>query len=157
MVVRNYVIAPITEELIFRGVLSAVLHNCWPLRATLLISSLEFGFAHSHHYIFETNPSQRASGWAAFEQMVYTSLFGNVCLFAVLQIQTNSDTNSGPFVLQFNGFTRLSTISSSRFSLILTIFGLFSWILSVSYDYINYDFSRFLLNYFKSFIESKVV
>ena len=137
IVVRNYIVAPITEEFIFRAVLSAVLLDCWSIRATLLISSLEFGFAHSHHYIFETNPLRRVSGWAAFEQMVYTSIFGmyaSLLYFRSRLIVTPILVHS---FCNLMGLPDIQTINSSRFSLILTFFGLFSWILSVVYLYLN--------------------
>ncbi|CAG2111254.1 unnamed protein product [Medioppia subpectinata] len=142
IVIRNYMIAPITEELIFRGVLSTLLDKCWSLNGTLIISSLLFGFSHSHHYLFEVNDMTlrrrggRRSWWPAIEQMTYTSLFAMyACLlylrshrFIITPILVHSFCN-------LMGFPDLEAIASSKPAITLTATGFVLWLLSVSYVY----------------------
>ena len=136
IVIRNYVIAPITEEFIFRGVLSAVLWPCCSVGTTLVTSSIVFGAAHSHHYLFEKN-LRSVNGWAAFEQMLYTSLFG---MYASL-LYFRSKLIVTPILVHsfcnWMGLPDQRTITSSTLSLVLTLFGLLSWILSLIYICLN--------------------
>ncbi|XP_054159188.1 CAAX prenyl protease 2-like [Oppia nitens] len=144
MVIRNYIIAPITEEIIFRAVLSAILVQCWPLTATLAISSLLFGFAHSHHYLFEINDirsSQRhhpkRTLWLAIEQMTYTSLFGfyaSLLYFRSQHIVTPILVHS---YCNLMGFPDIQSIMSSKWSLTVTAIGFGLWLVSLVIVYIH--------------------
>jgi len=77
---RNLVAAPITEELVFRGVVLALLvAGGWGFRACVLLSPALFGLAHGHHLLMLVRARgvslQRAAAMVAF-QLAYTSLFG---------------------------------------------------------------------------------
>lgn len=136
IVIRNYVIAPVTEEFIFRGVLSAVLLPCWSSPVTLVISSVMFGAAHSHHYLFEKN-MRSVNGLAALEQMIYTSLFGayaSLLYFRSKLILTPILVHS---FCNYMGLPDIQAITSSRLSLFITLCGLFSWIISLVYISLN--------------------
>ncbi|CAG2161031.1 unnamed protein product [Oppiella nova] len=140
LVIRNYMIAPITEELIFRGVLSTLLVKCWSLRSTLIMSSLLFGFSHSHHYIFEINDMRRVTArnyGPALEQMTYTTLFG---MYASV-VYFKSRLIISPILVHsfcnLMGFPDLGAITSSKHTFALTLTGFLLWLLSVFYVYSN--------------------
>ena len=68
---RNLVIGPITEEIVFRGCMVPVLLGCGMSRTTtILISPLFFGVAHIHH-IFAGVPLMRV-----LFQFSFTTVFG---------------------------------------------------------------------------------
>ncbi|XP_055327623.1 CAAX prenyl protease 2-like [Paramacrobiotus metropolitanus] len=75
---RAYVVAPLSEEFVYRACLIPVLIVCYGPRAAILISPLSFGVAHLHH-IFDRirlgTPALRAVIATLF-QIAYTSLFG---------------------------------------------------------------------------------
>ncbi|NWI13012.1 FACE2 protease, partial [Crypturellus soui] len=48
---RNQVVAPLTEELVFRGCMVPVLLPCTGAARALLAGPLFFGLAHFHHVI----------------------------------------------------------------------------------------------------------
>uniref|UniRef100_A0A5S6R4C8 CAAX prenyl protease 2 n=1 Tax=Trichuris muris TaxID=70415 RepID=A0A5S6R4C8_TRIMR len=49
MLLRNYLLAPLTEELVFRCCALRVMTMCMPWTKACLISPLSFAFAHCHH------------------------------------------------------------------------------------------------------------
>eukprot|EP00049_Salpingoeca_infusionum_P015423 m.299695 g.299695 ORF g.299695 m.299695 type:complete len:267 (+) comp15873_c0_seq1:2451-3251(+) len=75
---RDLVFAPITEELVYRGLVLAVLAPAIGVRAACWTSPLLFGFAHLHHLLNGTPP------FTVLFQFLYTSLFGWMSAFTVL-------------------------------------------------------------------------
>ncbi|KAJ3763690.1 hypothetical protein EV360DRAFT_33071 [Lentinula raphanica] len=92
---RNYVVAPITEEVVFRAcVLSMYLLS--PTLATnqtqlVLTTPLNFGLAHLHHAWDTYNRHGRTSAamkhaiLVALFQLLYTTVFGALCSYLFLQ------------------------------------------------------------------------
>ncbi|KAL1680127.1 hypothetical protein EV122DRAFT_289035 [Schizophyllum commune] len=85
--VRNYVVAPITEEIVFRACIVAVYTLCGAARWKIVWGSpLWFGMAHLHH-AWEaynnlgktSNALKQALAQTAF-QFTYTTLFGAYCV-----------------------------------------------------------------------------
>jgi hypothetical protein len=76
---RNYIIAPILEELVFRGWIMHLLalYKCSPYWSAVL-----FGLAHSHHWILVEKAAFSIS--AMIVQFLYTFLFGLYCAFLIV-------------------------------------------------------------------------
>ena len=70
---RNTVIAPIVEEIVFRSYLLSVLHE-FPYK--VVIAPLFFGLAHLHHYLGSKDDNRLAN---FVFQFAYTFLFGIFC------------------------------------------------------------------------------
>eukprot|EP00931_Biecheleriopsis_adriatica_P023925 TRINITY_DN15004_c0_g1_i1.p1 TRINITY_DN15004_c0_g1~~TRINITY_DN15004_c0_g1_i1.p1 ORF type:complete len:315 (+),score=51.98 TRINITY_DN15004_c0_g1_i1:60-1004(+) len=85
---RNYALAPLTEEFVFR----ACLVRLWvaasmPMLAIIFCSPFFFALAHTHHFIEhvrKTRSKQQALIQVAF-QVFYTSLFGMYSNFLLLR------------------------------------------------------------------------
>jgi len=92
---RNFIFAPITEEVVFRAcVLSVYQLSGMSMISMIFISPMNFGAAHIHHTwdIFNRYGRTRSAAKRAvitcFFQFVYTTLFGSYCSF--LFIRTGS-------------------------------------------------------------------
>ncbi|KAK7468376.1 CAAX prenyl protease [Stygiomarasmius scandens] len=95
--IRNYIIAPITEELVFRScILSTYLFafsSTPSLTSTKIIflSPLHFGLAHLHHAweaynrFGRTRAALKRAVLQSTFQMVYTTVFGSLCAFLWLR------------------------------------------------------------------------
>ncbi|KAI8643627.1 CAAX protease self-immunity-domain-containing protein [Parasitella parasitica] len=71
---RNYVVAPLTEEFVFRACIIAVLHQAnYSKNYLIFISPLYFGIAHLHHALDNYNKLGRTR--QAFQQALFSSLF----------------------------------------------------------------------------------
>ncbi|KAG8214812.1 CAAX protease self-immunity-domain-containing protein, partial [Butyriboletus roseoflavus] len=89
---RNYLVAPITEEVVFRACVLAVYHLAQASRLRMIfLSPLLFGGAHVHHawetynrYGRSTAALKRAAIGTAF-QFTYTSIFGFYCSYLFLR------------------------------------------------------------------------
>lgn len=75
---RDHVYAPVTEELIYRGAVVAILQPVIP--DSLMWSPLLFGFAHVHHgyTLYRDNVQILAVLATVLFQFAYTSLFGSL-------------------------------------------------------------------------------
>ena len=99
--IRNLIVAPWTEEVVFRGCMVPALlgSGMSPLRVSL-ISPLCFGVAHVHHAMTRLSkgePLQQVILVTAF-QFVYTSLFGSYAAYAFVR------TGSVPAVTMSHAF-----------------------------------------------------
>jgi len=77
---RNLLVAPVCEEIMFRGVVLALLvSGGWGCRSCVLLSPLLFGLAHVHH-LFSLTLSRgmgpRQAALVVLFQLAYTTLFG---------------------------------------------------------------------------------
>lgn len=89
---RNYFVAPITEEIVFRGCVLTVYHLADASRMKMIfLSPLVFGAAHIHH-AFETYHRYGRTATAAKRaiistiiQFAYTSIFGFYCCYLFLR------------------------------------------------------------------------
>jgi prenyl protein peptidase len=109
---RNYVVAPFTEEIIFRGCMVPVL-SATPLTSisVTFIAPLFFGFAHVHHAIVKLKQG-RNKMLVFFEtsfQFLYTSLFGFYATYAYIQ------TRSLVGVISCHAFCNLMGLPSFEF------------------------------------------
>ncbi|KAK8796997.1 hypothetical protein WA588_001122, partial [Blastocystis sp. NMH] len=88
---RNLVICPLLEELLYRGnILTFLLHNDYSLWESILISSVAFGSCHLHFiYTFLKQDYSVASAVSQCSFMfLYTTLFG--ILVSVVYVRTGS-------------------------------------------------------------------
>lgn len=127
---RNYVVAPITEETIFRGVICALLSMSLSSKwAILLISSAVFSMAHMHHYFFQSLQGLANISLAAgLFQVVYTFLFGFYS--GTFYLKTGSILTSIALHIfcNFLGFPDVDTLYSRSKYWNATIAGLVSWL-----------------------------
>lgn len=70
---RNYVLAPFSEELCYRFILLKILRPTFSQASSCLISSFLFGVSHFHHLI---NSDLDFAFVTVFTQFVFTFLFG---------------------------------------------------------------------------------
>lgn len=86
--IRNYVVAPWTEEVIFRGCMVPPLLACGmsPLQVSL-VAPLFFGIAHIHHAMLRLSKGERVSSVMLVTtfQFLYTSLFGSYASYAYIR------------------------------------------------------------------------
>ncbi|XP_047235526.1 CAAX prenyl protease 2-like isoform X1 [Girardinichthys multiradiatus] len=85
---RNQVVAPVTEELVFRGAMLPMLVPCTGTTAVIFIAPLFFGVAHFHHIIEELHLGQGSVSdifLGAGLQFLYTTVFGVFAAFIFLR------------------------------------------------------------------------
>ncbi|XP_053908469.1 CAAX prenyl protease 2 [Cuculus canorus] len=85
---RNQVVAPLTEELVFRACMLPMLVPCTGPGPAVLACPLFFGVAHFHHVIEQLRFRQGSIGsifMAAAFQFSYTALFGAYTAFIFLR------------------------------------------------------------------------
>ncbi|KAJ3921359.1 hypothetical protein F5877DRAFT_36242 [Lentinula edodes] len=92
---RNYIVAPITEEIVFRACVLSVYLLSPTLAASqiglVLTTPLNFGVAHLHHAwdtynrLGRTTVALKRAILISLFQMVYTTLFGALCTYLFLQ------------------------------------------------------------------------
>lgn len=70
---RNYFLAPLSEELSYRFILLKILQPCFSQFNSCLISSLLFGLSHFHHYVLGRSSDDFIR---SFVQFTYSFLFG---------------------------------------------------------------------------------
>lgn len=132
---RNLVVAPLSEELIFRSCILPLLLQCFSPHKAVLLSTLIFGLAHFHHLVEQQRigmPLKRAILISCF-QFVYTMIFGAYA--AVLFVRTGhfmAPVMAHSFC-NFMGFPDLSWIMGQPKPLkkygflLLHLLGLVSW------------------------------
>ncbi|KAF8073392.1 hypothetical protein FPV67DRAFT_1477623 [Lyophyllum atratum] len=92
MGIRNYIMAPITEEIVFRACVIAVYHMSGAsTKRMIFLGPLSFGLAHVHHawdtfnrYGRTASAAKRAVLMSLF-QLTYTMLFGFHCSYLFLR------------------------------------------------------------------------
>ncbi|KAF7662532.1 hypothetical protein LDENG_00233630 [Lucifuga dentata] len=85
---RNQVVAPVTEELVFRGAMLPMLLPCTGPTAAIFITPLFFGVAHFHHVIEQRHlhkDSMSVILLMAGMQVLYTSVFGTYTEFIFMR------------------------------------------------------------------------
>ncbi|KAM8793758.1 CAAX prenyl protease 2 [Eudromia elegans] len=85
---RNQVVAPLSEELVFRACMLPVLLPCTGCARAVLAAPLFFGLAHFHHVIEQLRFRQGSLGSifvAAAFQFSYTAVFGAYTAFLFLR------------------------------------------------------------------------
>ncbi|KAM9729001.1 CAAX prenyl protease 2-like [Menidia menidia] len=85
---RNQVVAPLTEELVFRGAMLPMLLPCAGPTAAVLTAPLFFGVAHFHHIIEQRRLGKDSMSvilLVAGLQFLYTTVFGAFTAFVFLR------------------------------------------------------------------------
>lgn len=95
--IRNFLVAPWTEEIVFRGcMLSALLGSGMSPAKVVMISPLFFGVAHAHHAWTRLSNGERIQSvlFVTAFQFTYTSLFGAYAAYATFR----TGSVFGPFL-----------------------------------------------------------
>ncbi|XP_074528918.1 CAAX prenyl protease 2-like [Halichoeres trimaculatus] len=85
---RNQVVAPVTEELVFRGAMLPMLVPCTGPTAAIFTAPLFFGVAHFHHIIEQRRlhkDSMRVILLVSGMQFLYTTVFGAFTAFIFMR------------------------------------------------------------------------
>ncbi|XP_022061919.2 CAAX prenyl protease 2-like [Acanthochromis polyacanthus] len=85
---RNQVVAPVTEELVFRGAMLPMLVPCTGPTAAIFVAPLFFGVAHFHHIIEQRRLGKDSMSvilLVAGMQFLYTTLFGAFTAFIFMR------------------------------------------------------------------------
>ena len=86
--IRNYIVAPVTEEIVFRGCMVPALlaAGMSPLKASLM-APLFFGVAHAHHAVLRLRQGEAFSRimFGTIFQFAYTTLFGSYAAYAFIR------------------------------------------------------------------------
>jgi len=86
--IRNYFVAPFTEELVFRGcMIPPLLASGMSTAKVSLVAPLFFGIAHIHHALTRISKGERPSSVVLITifQLLYTSLFGSYVSYAFIR------------------------------------------------------------------------
>ena len=114
--IRNIIVAPIVEELVFRSYLLQPLQNCLP------ILPLFFGLAHLHHYISNRNLGD------FLLQFAYTSLFGAYSCWILVE----SKSLVGCILAHsFCNFMGLPFVEGRYWSWFVSVFGCILFVYSI--------------------------
>ncbi|KAF9446382.1 Abi-domain-containing protein [Macrolepiota fuliginosa MF-IS2] len=112
--IRNVIVAPPTEEIVFRGCILSILHLAGASKYQLIfLSPLSFGLAHVHHAWDTFNRYGRTSQAAmrallvTFFQLTYTTLFGCYTAFLFLRTSSIYPAISAHMFCNFMGFPRI--------------------------------------------------
>ena len=88
-ILRNLIVAPITEEIVFRACMVPALHSTGMTAARVSFTApLFFGFAHGHHALLKLRRNNRGLLPVVLEttfQFAYTSVFGAYVSYAFLR------------------------------------------------------------------------
>ncbi|KAI2810174.1 CAAX prenyl protease [Blomia tropicalis] len=131
VLIRNLVVAPLTEEFIFRGIMLSVLTPFWSKGTSALVSSFLFGLMHAHHF-FRTlllyGKLNRDDAFKTIFQCIYTTLFGLYASMAYLR----SGNLITPILLHWfcnlNGLPCFQTIATNRIHMFITMAGFIIWL-----------------------------
>ena len=85
---RNYVVAPLSEELVFRGCMMPILIPSFGYTVTIFLAPWFFGLAHLHHAIEQYKDGYYSVSQIALStvfQACYTTLFGMLSCFIFLR------------------------------------------------------------------------
>ena len=138
---RNLVVAPLTEEWIFRGCMLAILLPTMDVRAAVVTAPMLFGVAHAHHLMeWYRNPKgvkfSQAFGNVLF-QFLYTTIFGSYAAYLFVITKQLSGVILAHSFCNFMGFPNFGGISACKqphivwcfYVLGLVSFFLYLWIL----------------------------
>ncbi|XP_033106392.1 CAAX prenyl protease 2-like [Anneissia japonica] len=84
---RNFIVAPISEEFIFRACMLPLLVPCLGITKSIFICPLLFGVAHAHHAIERFRSQEQLLNilFSFIFQFTYTTIFGTFCAFIFLR------------------------------------------------------------------------
>jgi len=120
---RDYVVAPLTEEFIFRACMLPIMTSAFGLTPSIFLTPLFFGVAHVHHAVEHIKNGNALMDvvFSTVFQLSYTTLFGAYCCFIFLR--------TGHFIApvlchsfcNMMGFPDFPGISTSRSPNLITI------------------------------------
>jgi prenyl protein peptidase len=114
---RNYIVAPLTEEIVFRGCIVPPLlaSGMSPLKVSL-VAPLFFGIAHVHHAMTRIFKGERLSSVVLITtfQFLYTSLFGSYVSYAFIRSGSILAITFSHSYCNWMGLPDLSFIKNNR-------------------------------------------
>ncbi|XP_031570826.1 CAAX prenyl protease 2-like [Actinia tenebrosa] len=120
--IRNYIVAPLTEEFVYRACMLPLLVPCFGVTTSIIICPLFFGVAHVHHVIERlcvNNEDPKEVWLSALFQFGYTTVFGAYSAF--LFVRTGHLI--GPVVCHsfcnFMGFPQVEEVPNSKYPKII--------------------------------------
>ncbi|XP_059161158.1 CAAX prenyl protease 2-like [Physella acuta] len=134
--IRNHIVAPISEEFIFRACMLPVLVPCLGTGWAIFLCPLFFGVAHFHHMIEKVAHGQQEVGDAFKEslfQLSYTTVFGAYSAFLFLRTGHLAAPVIAHAFCNHMGFPSFGEVmgypQSTRYKLMaLFVLGLISWL-----------------------------
>jgi prenyl protein peptidase len=111
--VRNYVVAPWTEEIVFRGcMIPPLLASGMSVLQVSLLAPLFFGVAHVHHAITRLSKGERVSSVILITifQFLYTCLFGTYAAYAFIRTASVSAVMVSHAYCNFMGLPDLTFV-----------------------------------------------
>lgn len=128
--VRNYMVAPLSEEFIFRGVLFAILELSFSVWSSVIISGILFSLAHSHHYFFQSiQGSEQIRFTDNLFQMSYTFVFAVYSASLYIKTRTILTTIQVHIFCNFLGFPQLDVLLSDDWYKKSSLVGLGSFLI----------------------------
>jgi prenyl protein peptidase len=116
--IRNYVVAPWTEEIIFRGCMVPVLlASGMKPRQVSFVAPLFFGFAHLHHAALRLSEGESLFAVAiqTLFQFTYTSLFGSYGAYALIRSGSVMAVTMSHAYCNFMGLPNISFAQKGHF------------------------------------------
>jgi len=120
---RNFVLAPLTEEFVFRACMLPFIVPAYGLYSSIYLCPLFFGFAHIHHAIegLNTGLTLKVVVIRTAFQMSYTTVFGAYSAFLFLR----TGHLIGPVLCHcfcnLMGFPEFGAIASSKFPKVVAV------------------------------------
>eukprot|EP01113_Clastostelium_recurvatum_P039198 TRINITY_DN5963_c0_g1_i1.p1 TRINITY_DN5963_c0_g1~~TRINITY_DN5963_c0_g1_i1.p1 ORF type:complete len:299 (+),score=34.02 TRINITY_DN5963_c0_g1_i1:12-908(+) len=133
--VRNIIVGPITEEIVFRGcICPLLLSGGYGHSAVILCSPFFFGLAHLHHirqHLHKSGKALRSAWLQVFFQLFYTTVFGTFSSFLFVRTGHLIAPCLAHMFCNIMGFPAFGEISSSRYKYLVAasfVIGLVSFI-----------------------------
>ena len=125
---RNYLIAPLAEEYVFRSVMTSLLSTSIssPL-LMILISSFFFSLAHSHHYLLQSIQNTQLSYENAKSMLMMTMVFGCYSGTFFLKSRCLISSIACHIFCNFLGFPDFETLHSRKKWWYPTVVGVVLW------------------------------
>ncbi|KAI7888675.1 CAAX protease self-immunity-domain-containing protein [Mucor mucedo] len=146
---RNYMVAPLTEEFVFRSCMIAVLYQAgYSKNYLIFISPLYFGIAHLHHAWDNYNKMNRTTRalknaiLSSSFQFVYTTLFGWYASYLFLRsgnlmppVLSHSFCN----IMGFPDFSSINHRSRLQKAVIYMCFPIGIWLFIYNFQYLTHS------------------
>jgi len=102
-VIRNLIVGPVTEEIVFRGfVISVLIKGGFDLQTSFVLSIVFFALAHAHH-IYHSKPIE------VIFILFQTTIFGALSAFLFVRTETIFASTISHTFCNFMGFPGLDT------------------------------------------------
>jgi len=158
--IRNLVVGPLTEELVFRACMCPVLvAGGFSPETTIIFVPFFFGIAHLHHimqHLHKTGASLNNAIVAVIFQLVYTTLFGMYSAFLFVRTGHIIPAFLAHSFCNYMGFPHFEEVPSHKHKLVLAVTyvaGLVTFCFALPrltdpeyYDSILYNYSKLRFN-----------